>query len=380
MIFVLIKWISKKLLSFIFKTRTKPIHILFCMVDHYEPGTGHVTDEIANNRVARLLLEYPRIAENHRDSAGNYCKRTWFFPPHYHKNYFLRDLVTLCEKGYGEIELHLHHGKDVPDTSANLEKTILQCIEEYSLFGIFGSENNVKKYAFIHGDWALDNSRYDQFCGVNNEIEILRKTGCFADFTFPSGNESNPSQINSIYYSTDDPIRPKSYTRGTPVRASSEPYGDLMIIQGPLYPFFIDNKLRGLRIFGDKIDGKPPVTKKRIDAWINTGICIEGKGEWIIVKTHTHGAIDSDAVLGNEMDVILDYLEDRYNDGKNYVLHYLTARELYNIIKAVEDGQPGSDPEVYRDYIIKAPQYTSSPEISGASEKLKALIARTYSG
>ncbi|MCK4465537.1 MAG: hypothetical protein KAU83_07485, partial [Bacteroidales bacterium] len=121
------------------------------MVDHYEPGTGKVKQDIEEKRVKLLLSEYPELVKLHRDFYGNLSKRTWFFPPHYHRNYSLKRLVSLCEKGYGEIELHLHHGKIIADNSNNLEKTIKKCIEEYSQFGIFGHEFGVKRYAFIHG-------------------------------------------------------------------------------------------------------------------------------------------------------------------------------------------------------------------------------------
>ena len=43
-------------------------------------------------------------------------------------------------------------------------------------------------FGFIHGNWALDNSRPDgKYCGLNNEITLLRDLGCYADFTMPSG-------------------------------------------------------------------------------------------------------------------------------------------------------------------------------------------------
>jgi hypothetical protein len=373
------KWSTTGFLSR-FNTSVKPVHILFCLVDHYEPGTGNVSSDTAKNRVQLLLSEYPKLAARHKDSAGNIPRRTWFFPPHYHQNGFLRDLVSLCAKGYGEIELHLHHGKHDPDTSENLETTIRQCIEEYSHFGIFGSENGQKKYGFIHGDWALDNSRHGQFCGVNNELEILTKTGCFADFTFPSLNEANPAQINSIYYAKDDLAKPKSYNYGNPVKLLGKPSGDLMVIQGPLYPYFKQGKISGMRAFGDGIDGRHPVDKKRVDLWVKTGIHVHGKRNWIIVKTHTHGATDSEAVLGKEMDDVLTYLEHGYNDGVDYLLHYVTARELYNIIKAIEAGEAGTDPEKYRNYKIKPPVYDASLDIHEASETLKNLIAKTYRG
>jgi hypothetical protein len=378
-VLVITKWLP---LYFRFRLRNKkdPIHILFCLVDHFEPGAGGASIKIERERMRTLLTKYPLLAGKHKDFFGNIPKRTWFFPPHDHRNNNLRDLVSLCEKGYGEIELHLHHGKTQPDTSENLTKTLLQCILEYGHFGIFGSQNGRKRYAFIHGDWALDNSRNGKYCGVNNEIQILNQTGCYADFTFPSLNESNPKQINSIYYAYDNPCKPKSYNRGHPVSKFGKETGDLMIIQGPVHPFFLFNRITGLRCPGDEISGKPRVTNRRVDFWVSTGIHIRGKKDWLIIKTHTHGATCGRAVLGEEIDGIFDYLETRYNDGTKYILHYVTARELFNIIKAVEAGETGTNPEEYRDYLIKRPKYDSTQEISKASDILKNLIAKTYAG
>jgi hypothetical protein len=226
----------------------------------------------------------------------------------------------------------------------------------------------------------LDNSRHGKFCGVNDELQILDSTGCYADFTFPSRCESNPKQINSIYYAVDDPRNPKSYAKGTPVKRGGAKEGDLMIIQGPLHPFFYSRRITSLRAPGDGITGKPPVTDKRVDYWVKTNIHVEGKSNWIFVKTHTHGATDSRAVLGDEMDDIFGYLESRYNDGVRYRLHYVTAREMFNIIKAAEADEEGANPEEYRDYLISRPSYDSSVDIPEASDTLKALVAKTYNG
>lgn len=377
---VLLKWTPKYFIFRVTKSKNERVHVIFCMTDHYEPGTGGVSDDVARERVDFLLSEYPKLADKHQDSAGNKPSRTWFIPPHYHKNNYLRDVVGLCEKGYGEVELHLHHGKHQPDTEVNLKETIELCISEYSEFGIFGTENGVKKYAFIHGDWALDNSRGGKFCGVSNEISILKQTGCYADYTFPAPNEASPTLINSIYYSTDDPLKPKSHDSGTLVEKSVQQAGDLMIVQGPLYPYFKSKMPWSLRVSGDEINGQSVVTKERIDACINTGISVKGKENWVIVKMHTHGATDAKGVLGKEMDDIFTHLEKKYNDGANYLLHYATARELYNIIKAVEAGEECSNPELYRDYVIKPPTYKSSRNIASASDRLKDLVSRTYKG
>jgi hypothetical protein len=243
--YALSHWVVKYL-SDQFRKIPKPVHIVFCTVDHYEPGTGNASPEIECDRVDMLLREFPRLADAHRDSSGNIPKRTWFFPPHYHRCGNLKKLVSLCEKGYGEIELHLHHGKTRPDTAANFENTIRQCITDYSHFGIFGRENGRKRFGFIHGDWALNNSLGGRFCGVNDETAVLKRTGCYADFTFPSRGRSNPLRINSIFYARSKQGKPKSHTTGTPVRAAGRQGGDLMIIQGPLFPSFTGIRIAGL--------------------------------------------------------------------------------------------------------------------------------------
>ena len=51
------------------------------------------------------------------------------------------------------------------------------------------------------------------------------------------------------------------------------------------------------------------------------------------------------------------YLECAYNDGKRHVLHYVTAREMYNIAKAAEAGMTG-DPGAYRDFELARPHGT----------------------
>lgn len=375
---VIAKWLLRRARG-IFVPKISPVHILFCMVDHFEPHAGGVSVDIEKKRMDDLLSKYPDLANKHKDYHGNPAKRTWFFPPNCHRNGNLRQLVSLCERSYGEIELHLHHGKSIPDTSDNLEKTINKCIEEYAEFGIFGIENGRKRYGFIHGDWALDNSLGGKCCGVNNELDVLIKTGCYADFTLPAAvPKANPAKLNSIYYAKDDPDIPKSYNNGTSVAVHGAKNSGLMIIQGPSFPFFPPGrKIPVPRYESDMISNWYAVSRKRIDLWVKTGVHISGKREWVIIKVHTHGATEGEVVLGEEMDTILNHLETKYNDGTKFILHYVTSRELYNIIKAAEAGETGDDPEVYRDYAISPPQYDSTKNILEASNTLKYLSKKT---
>ena len=343
-----------------------PQHILFCFVDHYEPGWRQATYEKEVARVDAWVEKYPQFANKFRDS-DDFCPRhTWFYPPHYFREEHILKLISLCKQGFGEIEMHLHHNRmePFPDTSETLRKKIQDCIDLYSKYGIFNTSINgkpEKKYAFIHGDWALDNSR-EGYCGVNDEITILKETGCYADLTFPSYMvEAQPQIINSIYYAKDDPKRQKSYNTGKRVYVGGKKEGDLLMIQGCL----------GLRWQGRKrflfpsvddgeIAGNNPPTKERIDFWIKTGIHVKGRPEWIIVKVFAHGAPQREhhALLEKPIRKMHSYLQENYNDGKAFCLHYVTARELYNIIKAAEAGEDGN-PGDYRNYKLSPYTYAS---------------------
>jgi len=84
------------------------------------------------------------------------------------------------------------------------------------------------------------------------------------------------------------------------------------------------------------------------------------------VKVHTHGTQERDigALLGEPVARMFSHLERRYNDGTNYRLHYVTAREMYNIARAAEAGLAG-DPGAYRDHVVPAPTYRPRGSAAG---------------
>jgi hypothetical protein len=47
-------------------------------------------------------------------------------------------------------------------------------------------------------------------------------------------------------------------------------------------------------------------------------------------------------------------LTTRYNDGVRWRLHYVTAREMFNIAIAAMEGREG-DPGHYRDHVLPPP-------------------------
>jgi len=349
------------------------------MVDHYEPGTGGADEKTEQERVTELLREFPKLNDL-KDSNGRVPQRTWFFPPHYHRNGSLARVVSLCADGYGEIELHLHHGKHQPDTHQNLRDTLERCIEEYSQYGIFGSVDGERRYAFVHGDSALDNSRGGQFCGVNNEIDILLETGCYADFTHPSGPISGPRVANKLFYATGRDHKAKSYNSGSRAKAGRRGKG-LLIFQGPLHPYYSVsgfhgglNTLYGLRTLGDHVPDAA-TTGKRIHAWVDARVNVKGRDDVIFVKTSTHGANYPNSALGEDTRAILKTLRESAH------VHYVTAREAFNTVRAIEDEVfDEQDPIATKDYEVKPPSYNTEWREREASPQLQALIANTYRG
>ena len=88
--------------------------------------------------------------------------------------------------------------------------------------------------------------------------------------------------------------------------------------------------------------------------WVAARVCVKGRQDWIFVKVHTHGAQSRTTCLGPETDAMFGRLERRYGRG-GYRLHYVTAREAYNIVRAAEDGLTG-DPDNFRDYEVTQPR------------------------
>ena len=76
-------------------------------------------------------------------------------------------------------------------------------------------------FGFIHGNWALDNARPDgRWCGLNNEITLLRDLGCYADFTLPAAPERSVAGSSIVRRPTARSIASRA-TAKTSARRSS---------------------------------------------------------------------------------------------------------------------------------------------------------------
>lgn len=338
-----------------------PTHVMFCFVDHFEPGWKRPGPEIEAQRVARWYRDYPSMARQFRDADGVHPRHTFFYPEEEYREEHLTLLADLCAQGFGEIEVHLHHDRD---TAEGLRSKLLPFVERlHQQHGALPVDPATGKvvWGFIHGNWCLDNSRPDgRWCGVNNELIVLKECGCYADFTMPSApSDTQTSTVNSLYYATDDPLRPKSHDRGVPVTVGGAPQGDMLMVQGVLGFDWSSRKFGILpRIENSDVRAGQPPTPARVDQWVRLAPQVRGRPEWRFIKVHTHGAPEgqAEALLGAAIRRMHERLTGRYNDGKRFVLHYVSAREMYNIIKAAEAGKIGS-PNDFRDFVLPRPGF-----------------------
>ena len=339
-------------------------HLMFCFVDHFEPKWENPSYERECERVRRWRQDYPRLCDGLVDADGKAPIHTFFYPGEEYRPEHLDSLVELCRMGLGEIEIHLHHDADTEQgLKGKLREFIGQLSSRHDAMPMDPATSS-PRWSFIHGNWALDNAHPDgEDCGVRDELRILEEEGCYADFTLPAApSPCQTRSINKIYYAESSPDRSKSHDRGIRVKVGGRESGHLMIIQGPL-GFMWSRRKFGIipRIENSDIRGSSPPSPKRVDSWVRTGIHVQGRPEWIFVKVHTHGAQerDMDTLLGQSMRATFEYLCSAYNDGIEWKLHFVSAREAFNIIKAAESGASG-DPGSYRDFVIPPAAYKAN--------------------
>jgi hypothetical protein len=340
-------------------TRVRPIHLLIAVADHFEPGilpdSPHLfaSRDEQEQRLERWCCEYPKMADRHRDVEGRPFRHTYFFPAEQYDAGLVSRLAEHCQDGWGEIEIHLHHGHSAPDASDNTRRTLVEFRERLVTHGCLSRLDGTgpPRYAFVHGNWALANSSDGRFCGVDDELEILAETGCYGDFTLPSApSPAQTRKINALYECTPPLARRAAHRHGSDLRVGSRVRQLPLIVQGPL---LLAMRRDGSSLWRPYIENaaltyNAPPTLARLRLWQSAAVGVRGRPDWIFVKLHCHGMdpYDEPAMFGEPAQLFLRELlalEDQVRT------HFLTAREMVNVIFAACDGRDG-DPGAYRDY------------------------------
>lgn len=320
-----------------------PTNILFAFVDHYEPMQRPDDPmELQVERVTGWIDGYERLCAGHTDRTGRPPQHTYFYPQEQYSEGLIEPLANHCRRGFGEVEIHIHHDDDTPEGFLDKIETFKGQLQNHGLLPT-NKDDGLVKYGFIHGNWALDNSlKSGRWCGLNNEITLLRETGCYADFTLPSAPAGGQTRkINSIYFADDDPLRPKSHDTGRDVVFGDRGSGDLLLIQGALTLNWKNRKMGILpKIENSDVHMTSPFTRDRVRLWLSQRISVRGREDTVFIKVHTHGLkpAPNEYLLGGGTSSGFDILESEFNDGEKFRLYYVNAREMANVVMAFNDG------------------------------------------
>jgi hypothetical protein len=336
--------------------KSTPVHVLLSIANHFEPGWGGALVSEGMARV-RAWIHGVEGFGKFRDPYGSPFKHTYFFPVEQYAEEYLDVLLDHCRRGFGEPEVHLHHGLNAPDNAANLRRTLLEylgVIKSRHGWLVRDTKGRGPCYAFVHGDWALGNSAGGLYCGVDEELAILRETGCYVDMTMPSAPD--PTQIgmiNAIYVPGGPLDRPAPHRSGTPLRVgaalSNPPF---FLIQGPLLLNWRARKYGIIfpRIENGDLSADYPPTLDRFRLWTSANVHVQGRPEWVFVKLHCHGLQERHlrCLTGEPIRRFLEELL-AWASACGIRLHFVTAREMANIALAAVEGAKG-DPDEFRDY------------------------------
>lgn len=331
-------------------------HLIVAICDHFEPLHGGAAHARGEKRVARFRRAYPEIARAFRDDDGLNPRHTFFYPGEQYAHTLVEPLAELCEMGFGEVEVHLHHDGD---SRASLKRALETSLDDLDGHGLVSRVDGQRKWAFIHGNWALANGRPDgRWCGVDDELDLLWELGCYADFTFPSAPDvCQPPHANRIFYPAGDTSHRRSYDKIDEAYAGKGMRDRVLLITGPLALSRRETRLAP-RIEASALTAKDPASRARLRTWIDCHVHVRGRPEWVFIKLHTHGAPEreAEALLGAPQRSFHEELGALRDEGR--CIHYVTAREMFNIAAAAMMGRSGW-PGAYRDYIVPPPPRAS---------------------
>jgi hypothetical protein len=365
-------------------------HLILVIANHLEPGYneepndsggyGIILDwDTQQRRLDHWCTQARAIGEAIHDHDGTPFRHTNFYPAEQYHRGLLTQLADLQTEGYGEVEIHLHHGVEKPDTAENFRRVL----EEFRDVIAFehrclsrGLNGEQPQYAFVHGNWALANSAQDRWCGVDSEMAILADTGCYADLTLPSApHVSQVSRINDIYTVGRDLKERAPHRRGPAVSVGDEGLQLPIMFTGPLVFDWGARKFGVVpRLDNSAITAKFPLGAARMERLADAHIGIHGRPDWVFIKLYCHGFFDADqpAVIGETMRRALEESLNMAERTGKFRIHFACAREAFNMMMAAIAEQSG-DPGLYRDYKLKQIMAFSSGS-SPAMEPVPATV------
>ena len=267
-------------------------------------------------------------------------------------------LSRLSEKTEFEFNLHIHHEHFTFSDDMSKERKILYIengndhkadFERLSLYIDICKRFMLKNskfradggWFFVHGKWALNGSDL-RVCRMEEEISLLRSHGCVGDFSFPAGRRNCDPYIKTPF--TIKPIRcARSYDYAASEAMAVYSGSNVMTDSR----FFIWNS--NLTHPSSSLDNFSHVVGNNL---ANHDSCLYNLlngsvriNDMLFVKTYAH-SLEKNFVGGTSVQFPLEYpnvvrmfakLEFLCNKN-NVELNYVTAGEVYNIFKGIDNG------------------------------------------
>lgn len=166
------------------RTRRPAESLWVTIADHFEPLGQGADEALARSRVAAWRQRWPEIAARHVDSAGRHPRYTFFYPQEEYRPESIEPLAEMAHQGIANVEVHLHHDGEGERDFVQRVQTFTETLHHWH--GLLRKRDGKLRFGFIHGNWALDNSRPDgRWCGLNNEITLLREWAVTQISRFP---------------------------------------------------------------------------------------------------------------------------------------------------------------------------------------------------
>jgi hypothetical protein len=317
-----------------------PRDIVVALMFVYEPS-------VDSGGMRDLLKMFASLAAEHTDSDGRKFQLTFACPGRDTDSTTLYMLTDYCRRGLGEVEYLIPWDYS---SEVSMRDELGQGLRFFNSRGWMSTVGSEIRFAVV-GEGRGDERGGDDF---RKQASVLSDLGCYADMSFPGARNSlQQSSVNTMFMVSSADYDP--YNESDELRAGRLGKGGLLVVEGPFLIDWTDWRFT-LRPYVEDgyLSPETPPDPGRVDSWVRANVHVIGQPNWIFVKLTIGGLSNAASAqsLGHSFDQSLMYLEEVYNDSEMYRLHYVTAREMYNVAMAAQALQNG-DAGLFRDYLIE---------------------------
>ncbi len=304
-----------------------------------------------------ILKALASLAAEHIDSDGREFQLTFACPGRNPDSTTLHMLTEYCRRGLGEVEYLIPWDYS---SEESMREELEQGLRRFNSRGWMNTVGSEVRFAVVRER----NSGEREEADLRRQASVLSDLGCYADMSFPGVRSSRPqSRVNTMFMVSSADNEP--YNESDELRAGRLGKGGLLVIEGPFLIDWTDWRLT-LRPYVEDghLSPEAPPDPGRVDSWIRANVHVIGQPNWIFVKLTIDGLSNATSArsLRHSLDRSLMYLEEVCNDDEMYRLHYVTAREMYNVAmaaQALKNGNAG----LFRDYLIEPYEATQRGQV-----------------